>query len=153
MRKFISQNIITYERFERIEQRLSLHDKNFDKLFEALEDKTQKPNEGIFYDGQIYDAYAKNAINEPTYLMAPVRIVSIYETYNMNTQKFEQLIHKFFSKVCLNVDIFGYDGKRYTPREWFILPLEIIEQVIELIISGAIVNYRYDEKVETIYII
>ncbi|DAB29103.1 MAG TPA: DNA-binding protein [Sulfurimonas sp. UBA12504] len=58
MRKFISQNIITYERFERIEQRLSLHDKNFDKLFEALEDKTQKPNEGIFYDGQIYDAYA-----------------------------------------------------------------------------------------------
>jgi len=58
MRKIISQNIITYERFERIEQRLSLHDKNFDKLFEALEDKTKKPDEGIFFDGQIYDAYA-----------------------------------------------------------------------------------------------
>lgn len=58
MRQLISQNIITYERFERIEQRLSLHDKNFDKLFDALEDKTKKPNEGIFYDGQIYDAYA-----------------------------------------------------------------------------------------------
>ncbi|MDD5157462.1 ORF6N domain-containing protein [Sulfurimonas sp.] len=57
MRKFISQNIIHYERFERIEQRLSLHDKNFDKLFEALEDKTKKPSEGIFFDGQIYDAY------------------------------------------------------------------------------------------------
>jgi hypothetical protein len=57
MRQLISQNIITYERFERIEQRLSLHDKNFDKLFDALEDKTKKPNEGIFYDGQIYDAY------------------------------------------------------------------------------------------------
>ena len=70
MRKLISQNIITYERFERIEERLSLHDKNFDKLFEALEDKTKKPNEGIFYDGQIYDAYAfvndllKSAKNE-----------------------------------------------------------------------------------------
>ena len=58
MRKLISQNIITYERFERIEQRLSLHDKNFDKLFEALEDKNKKPSEGIFFDGQIYDAYA-----------------------------------------------------------------------------------------------
>ncbi|MFA5453738.1 MAG: ORF6N domain-containing protein [Sulfurimonas sp.] len=58
MRQLISQNIITYERFERIEQRLSLHDKNFDKLFEALEDKTKKPDEGIFFDGQIYDAYA-----------------------------------------------------------------------------------------------
>ncbi len=95
----------------------------------------------------------KNAINEPTYLMAPVRIISVYETYNMNTQKFEQLIHRFFGKVCLNVDIFGDDGKRFTPREWFILPLEIIEQVIELIITGEIVNYRYDEKNEELILI
>lgn len=90
----------------------------------------------------------KNAINEPTYLMAPVRIVSVYETYNMNTQKLEQIVHKFFGKVCLSVDIFGSDAKRYTPREWFILPLEIIEQTIELIITGEIVNYRYNEKNE-----
>ena len=92
----------------------------------------------------------KNATNEPTYLMAPVKIVSIYETYNMNTQKFEQLIHRFFGKVCLSVDIFGDEGKRYTPREWFILPLEIIEQVIELIIDGEIINYKYDEKNEVL---
>lgn len=90
----------------------------------------------------------KNASNEPTYLMAPVKIVSVYEAYNMNTQKFEQLVHRFFSKVCLNIDIFGDDGKRYTPREWFILPLDIIEQAIELIITGEIVNFKYDEKSE-----
>ncbi len=92
----------------------------------------------------------KNAINEPTYLMAPVRIVAVYETYNMNTQKFEQLIHRFFGKVCLNVDIFGADGARYTPREWFIVPLEVIEQAIELIISGEIVSYRYDAQNEAL---
>lgn len=92
----------------------------------------------------------KNATNEPTYLMAPVKIISVYETYNMNTQKFEQLIHRFFGKVCLNIDIFGDEGKRYTPREWFILPLEIIEQVIELIIAGEIVNYRYDYNNEAL---
>ncbi len=57
MRTLISQNSVMFERFERIEQRLSVHDKNFDKLFEALEDKTLKPSHGIFYDGQIYDAY------------------------------------------------------------------------------------------------
>lgn len=57
MRKLISQNISMFERFERIEQRLNIHDKNFDKLFEALEDKTLKPKQGIFYDGQIFDAY------------------------------------------------------------------------------------------------
>ncbi|MBW6488782.1 GIY-YIG nuclease family protein [Sulfurimonas sp.] len=88
----------------------------------------------------------KNVIKESTYLMAPVRIVTVYEAYGMNTQKFEQLIHRFFGKVCLNVDIFSSDVKRYTPREWFILPLEIIEQVIELVVTGEIVNCVYDEK-------
>ena len=57
MRKLISQNIPMFERFERIEQRLTIHDENFDKLFEALEDKTLKPKQGIFYDGEVFDAY------------------------------------------------------------------------------------------------
>ena len=57
MRKLISQNISMFERFERIEQRLTIHDENFDKLFEALEDKTLKPKQGIFYDGEVFDAY------------------------------------------------------------------------------------------------
>lgn len=92
----------------------------------------------------------KNAANEPTYLMAPVKIVAVYEAYNMNTQKLELLLHKFFGKACLNIDIFGKDGQRYTPREWFVAPLEIIEQAINLIIDGGIVNYRYDEISEDI---
>ena len=58
MRKLISQNISMFERFERIENRLTIHDENFNKLFSALEDKTLKPSEGIFYDGQIYDSYS-----------------------------------------------------------------------------------------------
>ena len=57
MRKILSQNILMFERFERIEQRLTIHDEKFDKLFDALEDKTLKPKQGIFYDGQIFDAY------------------------------------------------------------------------------------------------
>ena len=57
MRKLISKNISMFERFERIEQRLTIHDKNFDKLFEALEDKSIKAKQGIFYDGEIFDAY------------------------------------------------------------------------------------------------
>ena len=57
MRKLISQNIPMFERFERIEQRLTIHDENFDKLFEALEDKTLKTKQGILYNGEIFDAY------------------------------------------------------------------------------------------------
>jgi hypothetical protein len=92
----------------------------------------------------------KNAIKEPTYLMAEVNYVAGWKCYNMNTQKFEQLIHNFFGASCLNVDIFDENGKRYTPREWFIAPYEVIEQVIGLIISGQVVKYRYDAEEERV---
>jgi predicted nucleotidyltransferase len=54
----------------------------------------------------------KNAIQEPTYLMADVRIVMTYKCYNMNPQKFEQLIHNFFGNSCLNIDVFDKDGNQ-----------------------------------------
>jgi hypothetical protein len=57
MRRLISSNTLIFERFERIEQRLSNHDENFDILFKALEDKSLEPKQGIFFDGQIFDAY------------------------------------------------------------------------------------------------
>ena len=58
MRKLISQNIALFERFERIENRLTIHDKNFNTLFKALEDKNNIPVQNISFDGQIYDAYS-----------------------------------------------------------------------------------------------
>jgi T5orf172 domain len=88
----------------------------------------------------------KNAKEEPTYLMAEVRILQTHKCYNINTQKLEQLLHKFFGTSCLNVDVFDNEGIRHTPREWFIAPLSIIENVIEMIISKDIINYRYDEE-------
>ena len=92
----------------------------------------------------------KNAANEPTYLMAAVEIVSSYQCYNLNPQKFENIIHIFFAAACLNLDIFGEDGKRYNPREWFVLPLEIIEQAIGLIINGDIAKFKFDNITNTI---
>lgn len=88
----------------------------------------------------------KNAEQEPTYLMAPVKIVSTFICYNLNPQKLEQLVHNFFGKTCLNFDIFDTGGIRHTPREWFIVPLEVIEEAIEFIISGEITDYTYDTE-------
>ena len=88
----------------------------------------------------------KKAEQKPTYLMAPVRIVSTFICYNLNPQKLEQLTHSFFGKTCLNFDIFDNDGIRHTPREWFIAPLEVIEEAIKFIISGEIINYSYDTE-------
>ena len=92
----------------------------------------------------------KNAPLEATYLFAPAAIVSVFKCYNMNTQKLELLLHTFFGNSCLNIDIFDKDGKRYTPREWFIAPKDIIEQAIEFIISGDIVDYKYDPNTQLI---
>lgn len=86
----------------------------------------------------------KNAEKEPTYLMAPVRIEGAWKCFNMNPQKLEQLLHNFFGSSCLELDIFDEKGKRHTPREWFIAPIAVIEQAVELIINGKIVNYSFD---------
>lgn len=101
--------------------------------------------------------YAKNveeridgAERQPTYLMAQVEYVAGWKCYNMNPQKLEQLIHNFFGSSCLEVDVFDEKGRRHTPREWFIAPLAVIEQAIELIINGKIVKYTYDPERKTI---
>ena len=53
-------------------------------------------------------------------------------------------LNKFFSESCLHIDIYDNEGAKHKPREWFVAPLYIIEKVIELIINGTIVNYKYD---------
>ena len=92
----------------------------------------------------------KNAENEPTYLMAAVTLVSAFQCFNMNPHKLEQLLHRFFGKACLDIEIEGNDGQKHTPREWFVAPLGIIEKSIELILTGEIVKYQYDYETEMI---
>ncbi len=92
----------------------------------------------------------KNAEKQPTYLMAPVQIVSSWKCYNMNAKKFEQLIQRFFGESCLEIDVFDENDKRHSPREWFIAPLEEIENAISLIITGKIVDYKYDVEYQKI---
>jgi DNA-binding ferritin-like protein (Dps family) len=91
-------------------------------------------------------ARIKNAAKEPTYLLAEVEIVSTYKCYSVNPHKFEQLLHRFFAEVCLNVDIHDNQGRRITPREWFVVPFAIIDKVIDLILDETIVKYRYDHE-------
>ncbi len=95
----------------------------------------------------------QSAEQDPTYLIAPVAIVATFKCFNMNPQRLERLLHRFFGKSCLNIDITDRSGNRYTPKEWFIAPISMIERVIELIVNGEIVNYTYDLGKEEIKII
>ena len=92
----------------------------------------------------------KNAQEEPTYLMAPVKIMSTYRCYNMDVNRFESLIHTFFGNTCLEIEISDKNGSIHRPREWFIVPLEVIDRAIKLIVNGQIINYRYDNELQEI---
>jgi hypothetical protein len=85
----------------------------------------------------------KNAVQEPTFLMARVSVIAIYQSFNLNPQKFELLLHRFFGNACLDIDVFDQNSKRHIPREWFIAPLDVIDQAVHLLISGKIINYQY----------
>ncbi len=92
----------------------------------------------------------KNAEKDPTFLMAPVIEKGVWKCYNMNPQKFEHLLHTFFGNSCLDIEIFDEKGEKHNPKEWFIAPIEVIEQAIELIRNGKIVNYFFDPNNLTI---
>ena len=87
----------------------------------------------------------KKAKSDPTYLMADVESIAEFKTFNVNPQKLEDLIHTFFNRVKLDIKVKDDSGNIKSPKEWYIVPLAIIKQVIELIISGEIINYRYDD--------
>jgi hypothetical protein len=96
------------------------------------------------------DDRIKNAKNEATYLYSDVQKVATYACYNRNADKLEQLLHRFFASACLNIDLFDDKGQRITPREWFIVPFEVIEEAIELILNESIMHYKYDTTTRTI---
>ncbi|MDZ7793775.1 MAG: hypothetical protein U5P10_08835 [Spirochaetia bacterium] len=60
MRKFIQNNANVFARLDSVERRQitfeSKTEKNFEKVFRALE-AGEPPKQGIFYEGQVYDAY------------------------------------------------------------------------------------------------
>ena len=57
MKHFLQNNSYIFDRFEKIEYKLILQDKKIEKIFNIIEDKSIKPSQGIFYNGQIFDAY------------------------------------------------------------------------------------------------
>lgn len=85
-----------------------------------------------------------NAKLDPTFLMADVEVVATYELSNINRAKLENLLHRFFEPAKLNVEIKDRFGNPIVPREWFLVPLFVIDEAIEKIRDGTIINHSYD---------
>ncbi|MGB7370954.1 GIY-YIG nuclease family protein [Erythrobacter sp.] len=87
---------------------------------------------------------------QTTYLMADVEVIATYELFNVNAQKLEKLLHRFFADVALDIEIPDRFGHAVRPREWFLAPLPIIDQVVELVRQRAITKHRYDASTASI---
>lgn len=81
---------------------------------------------------------------DPTYLMADVEVVATYELFNINRVKLEKLLHRFFAAAQLDIEIIDRFGKPVLPKEWFLVPLDVINQVVSRITDGTIESYQYD---------
>lgn len=84
-----------------------------------------------------------NAKFDATFLLADVEIVATYELFNINRIKLENVIHRVFGAARLDIEIKDRFGKPVVPREWFLVPLFVIDEAVERIRDGSISRYRY----------
>ena len=87
-----------------------------------------------------------NAKLDPTFLMADVEIIATYDLYNINRARLENLIHRVFAPARLDVQIKDRFGQPVVPREWFLVPLFVIDEAVERIKDGTITHYVYDPQ-------
>ncbi len=83
---------------------------------------------------------------QPTFLMADVEVVATYELFNINRSKLENLIHRIFDPARFDIEIRDRFGRPVVPREWFMVPLFVIDEAVERIRDRTIVNYIYDPQ-------
>lgn len=83
---------------------------------------------------------------QPTFLMAPVEVVATYELYNINQTRLENLIHRIFGTAQLDIEIPDRFGRPVTPREWFLVPLFVIDEAVQKIKDGTITKFRYNPE-------
>lgn len=87
-----------------------------------------------------------NAKKDPTYLLAHVEIVATFKLSNINRKRLEALLHKFFGGARLDLELKDRFGGQVEPREWFLVPLPVIEAAIQKLKEGSIGDFRYDSN-------
>ncbi len=85
-----------------------------------------------------------NAALDATYLLADVEIVASYKLFNINRTRLENILHRVFAAAQLDLTIEDRFGNPVRPREWFLVPLTVIDQVVDKIRDGSIVEFEYD---------
>lgn len=83
---------------------------------------------------------------QPTFLMADVEVVATYQLYNISRSKLEALVHRIFDSARLDIQIPDRFGNLVVAREWFLVPLFVVDEAVERIRNGSITSYAYDPQ-------
>ncbi|SFJ53231.1 GIY-YIG nuclease family protein [Aerobium aerolatum] len=83
---------------------------------------------------------------QPTFLMADVETVATYQLFNISRTRLENLIHRVFEPAKLDIQIVDRFGRPVVPREWFLVPLFVVDEAVEKIKDGTITAYVYDPE-------
>jgi len=94
--------------------------------------------------GQPVASRIANARNDATFLLADVEVVAEYRLYNINRTKLEGLIHRALGPARLDLSAGDRFGKTVQPREWFLVPLGAIDELVARISDGTVTDYRYE---------
>ena len=89
----------------------------------------------------------KQANQEKTYLNAPVEVVA---EYGLPAAIVEGLIHQFLASARISVHYERNGAVVTEAKEWFSVPRNVINEVVELVGAGTIVNYEYDPATQTV---
>jgi hypothetical protein len=95
----------------------------------------------IGFTTQPIDKRLADVEKDPTFLCAKVQLRATYET-NFSPRKLEQLLHQFFAHTNLQVEVVL--GRPVVPKEWFVVPLDLVEEAVTRILDRSIIGYRYD---------
>jgi hypothetical protein len=85
-----------------------------------------------------------NAERDPTFLLAPVRIAATWKLANINRFRFEQMIHQALGPAQLRLSAPDRFGTSVEPREWFVVSLPVVDELMKRIQDGSITEFTYD---------
>jgi hypothetical protein len=86
------------------------------------------------------------AAKDATYLLADVEVVATYKLHNLKRTSLENIFHRVFGAAQLDLTIQDRFGSPVKLREWFLVPLHVINEAVQRIRDGSITELVYDPK-------
>jgi hypothetical protein len=96
--------------------------------------------------GGSVEARIAHAATDATYLLAGVEVVETFKLFNINRARLENLLHRVLAPARLELTIHDRFGHPVQPKEWFLVPLSVIREVVDRVRDGTIVNFRYEPQ-------